>query len=367
MTMNSGSEKPYAPWAGDMVPRTAGPGRKIQRSGGGGYSSSSTVRLEWASRRTDLAGKPLRVRRPLGVPLFFPAVCFMAAGRPYLSLSMLTAHQEEGSPWAKDVYGRDVLVLRERFPCFDSADYKHEHRYFRWYFLCHNGKLTCVYHTDKTPAVTVTEDVRDLEDSLWERMQALECFGPKEEPAPPEPAPAPAKPIRWSMGDMIPRETGPGEKVEHSGGGYVCCNTVRLEWVSRRSDPEGKPYRVRTPESRTEVMPKNAFTAAGKEYASVSQLVARWEDEHGPWATDRYGRFVLTVAERFPCFDSSDYLYESRYFRWFLLCLDGKFTCVYHTDGTDTVTVTEDVLDLEEPCWKKINEQKCFERDETDA
>ena len=105
--------------------------------------------------------------------------------------------------------------------------------------------------------------------------------------------------------------------------------------------------------------------AAGREYTDVSQLTARREDEHGPWATDRYGRYVLAVSERFPCFDSADYLYENRYFRWFLLCLDGKFICVYHTDETDTVTVTEDVLDLEEPCWKKINSLKCFERDET--
>ena len=368
MNVTDPSKRPYTPWTGDMVPRAAGPGKRIERSGGGGYSSSSTVRLEWASRRTDAGGEPLRVRKPLGVPLFFPAACFMAAGRPYLSLSMLTARREEGSPWAKDVYGRDVLVLTERFPCFDSADRKNERRYFRWYFLCHKGRLTRVYHTDKTPTVTVTEDVRDLEEDIWEQMQALGCFGPQEEtapPAPPAPAPAPAKPLRWSVGSMVPRETGPGENIEHSGGGYICCKSVRLEWVSRRSDAEGKPYRVRTPESRTEIMPKNAFTAAGKEYTRVSQLVARWEEDS--WATDRYGRFVLMVAERFPCFDSSDYLYEDRYFRWFLLCLDGKFTCVYHTDGTDTVTVTEDVLDLEEPCWKEINKLKCFERDETDA
>lgn len=169
-------ERLYAPWAGDMIPREAGSGRKIRRSGGGGFSISSTVRLEWVSRRTDAGGKPLRVRKPLGVPLFFPLVCFMAAGRPYLSLSMLAAHQEKGSPWAKDVYGRDVLVLTERFPCFDSADYLYEDRRFRWFFLCHKGKLTCVYHTDKTPTVTVTEDVRDLENGLWEQIRELGCF-----------------------------------------------------------------------------------------------------------------------------------------------------------------------------------------------
>ena len=174
-------EPPYAPWAGDMVPHEAGPGRQIRQSGGGGISYSSTARLEWVSREKDGEGRPLRKRRPWGIKLFFPAVCFLAAGRPYLSLSMLAAHREEGSPWAKDVYGRDVLVLSERFPCFDSFDYLNEDRYFRWYLLCHKGRLTCVYHTDKTPIVTVTEDVRDLGDDLWKKMQELECFGPEEE------------------------------------------------------------------------------------------------------------------------------------------------------------------------------------------
>ena len=168
-------------WAGDMVPRETGPGKSIERSGGGGFTSSSTVRLEWVSREKDAEGRPLKVRRPKGVRLYFPAMCFAAAGRPYFGLSMLAAHREENSPWARDIYGRDVLVLRERFPCFDSADYRNEKRYFRWYFLCHKGKLTCVYHTDRTPVVTVTEDVRDLEDDCWKRMQELECFGPKEE------------------------------------------------------------------------------------------------------------------------------------------------------------------------------------------
>ena len=167
--------------AGDMVPRETGPGRQIRRSGAGGISYNSTVRLEWVSREKDARGRPLRTRRPLGVKLVFPAVSFLAAGRPYFGLSMLEAHREEGSPWAKDVYGRDVLVLTERFPCFDSSDYRNEDRHFRWYLLCQGGKFTCVYHTDKTPAVAVTEDVRDLEYDLWKRIQELACFGSTEE------------------------------------------------------------------------------------------------------------------------------------------------------------------------------------------
>ncbi len=163
-----------------MVPRKTGPGRQIRRSGAGGISYNSTVRLEWVSREKDAQDRPLRTRKPLGITLFLPAACFIAAGRPYFSLSMLAAKQEQGSPWARDVYGRDVLVLRERFPCFDSADYRNEKRYFRWYLLCQGGKFTCVFHTDRTPAVTVTEDVRDLEDDLWRRVRELACFGPED-------------------------------------------------------------------------------------------------------------------------------------------------------------------------------------------
>ncbi len=70
------------------------------------------------------------------------------------------------------------------------------------------------------------------------------------------------------------------------------------------------------------------------------------------------------AAERFPCFGSADYLHEDRCFRCFLLCEGGKLTSVYYTDKTDTVTVTEDVLDLEKPCWKEMQQAKCFREDD---
>ena len=168
-------EPPLRPWQGDMVPREAGPGQSIKHSGGGVYFCG-TVRLEWVSRETDTEGRPLRVRTPKGFALTVPEVGFTAAGKLYANRDMLTCRKVKGSPWAKDVYGRDVLALKERFPCFDSSDLLHEKRYFRWYFLCENGKLTCVYHTDDTPVVTVTEDVLDVERDCWRQMQALGCF-----------------------------------------------------------------------------------------------------------------------------------------------------------------------------------------------
>ena len=163
-------------WAGDMVPREAGRGKSIERSGGGGYMSCGTVRLEWVSRETDADGQPLRTRTPKALTVTVPEVGFLAAGRPYASRAQLTARKDPHGPWAKDVYGRDVLVLAERFPCFDSSDLLYEDRYFRWYFLCRDDKLTCVYHTDDTPTVTVTEDVHDLENQCWQQMKERGCF-----------------------------------------------------------------------------------------------------------------------------------------------------------------------------------------------
>lgn len=168
---------PQDPWAGDMLPRAVGPGKRIEYSGGGsGSLSCGSTRLEWVSRETDREGGPVRVRTPEERTVTVPEVGFMAGGKLYASRSQLTAEREKNGPWARDVYGRYVLVIEERFPCFDSADFLYEKRYFRWYFLCQEGKLTRVYHTDETPTVTVTKDVLDLETQCWEKMQKWGCF-----------------------------------------------------------------------------------------------------------------------------------------------------------------------------------------------
>lgn len=190
---------------------------------------------------------------------------------------------------------------------------------------------------------------------------------PAREEAGPVSAPVQEPPtIHWEV-DMVPRAVSPGEAVEHTGGGgYRSAGSVRLEWVSRETDAGGKPLRVRVPESHTVTMPKDDFTAAGMRYRDIGQLMSR-RDGSGDWTADIYGREVLMMAERFPCFDSSDYLYEDRYFRWFYLCQDGKLTCVYYTDTADTVTVTEDVQDLDKKCWEHMQKLGCFSREDTDA
>ena len=156
------------PWEGDMVLRRVGSGERVDYP----LYSSATERLQWVSRKTDGEGRPLSVRDPEERTHTFPVVSgFVAAGKWYASLKLLTVKTDANGLWCRDVYGREVLAVRERFPCFDSEDFLHEDRYYRWFLLREGGKLTRVYHTDERPTVTVTEDVRDLEPYCWEMVQ----------------------------------------------------------------------------------------------------------------------------------------------------------------------------------------------------
>jgi len=90
------------------------------------------------------------------------ALPFMAAGKCYLNWKQLCG-EEEQEGLCTDVYGREVLYYKERFPCFDSFDYLHEHRYFRWFLLRENGGLTRVHVADESGWINVTENVVNLE------------------------------------------------------------------------------------------------------------------------------------------------------------------------------------------------------------
>ena len=59
-------------------------------------------------------------------------------------------------PIWQDVYGRRVLHMRERFPCFDVYDRLYENRYFHWYLVeCPEG-LGLLYTADERPEIKVT-------------------------------------------------------------------------------------------------------------------------------------------------------------------------------------------------------------------
>ena len=112
----------------------------------------------------------VRVPEEKNKTFLYPGV-FVAAGRPYAGWKGLCAIRDDSGFLAKDIYGRDVLYLFERFPCFDSYDYANENRYYRWFFIKEKGKLTRVYHADDRLKIEVTEDVEILENKCREVME----------------------------------------------------------------------------------------------------------------------------------------------------------------------------------------------------
>lgn len=125
-----------------------------------------------------------------------------------------------------------------------------------------------------------------------------------------------------------------------------------IQW----KNPDGS---IRIPEETKHTFPyPGVFQAGGRPYLSIDQLCARKLDEDGHLCQDVYGREVFAEWERFPCFDSYDYLHEHRYYRWFFIRTDNQLTCVYYEDEQGNVEVTEDVNKLRERCWKAIQELK---------
>lgn len=114
----------------------------------------------------------VRIPEEVNKDFLYPGV-FVAAGKAYASWKLLCVKTEENGCVCKDVYGREVFYISERFPCFDSFDYASEKRYYRWFFIKENGKLTRVYYADERKRIQVTEDVRNLENNCREQMQKL--------------------------------------------------------------------------------------------------------------------------------------------------------------------------------------------------
>ena len=148
----------------------------------------------------------------------------------------------------------------------------------------------------------------------------------------------------WS-GEMVLEAAGPGKRAGYKLASY---STVTLRWVSRERGADGKPLRVREPHEST------------VKYA-LSELFTE-HDKTKTFCRDRCGREVLYLAERFPCFDSHDFAYENRFYRWLFLRENDRLTRVYHEDETGSVYVTEDVKYLEEPRWREMLRLDYFER-----
>ena len=129
---------------------------------------------------------------------------------------------------------------------------------------------------------------------------------------------------------------------------------VNIRYYVQWRLPEGT-LRNQEPVEKKSAYP-GVFTAGGRPYTSVSQLCAKKLDEQGYVCLDIHGREVFAQWERFPCFDSYDYLYEHRYYRWFYIRSGDKLTCVYYEDERKEIVVTEDVKKLPRRCWEAMVE-----------
>ena len=75
----------------------------------------------------------------------------------------------------RDIYGREVLYVLKRFPCFDFYDAMYEKRFERWFLIYTGGSVTRVKYTDETDYVEVWEDAASLEYEVWQEIEA-QCW-----------------------------------------------------------------------------------------------------------------------------------------------------------------------------------------------
>lgn len=156
--------------------------------------------------------------------------------------------------------------------------------------------------------------------------------------------------IASQNGKMQPIAVEDGSRLQYPC--ISCLSSVRIRWQSKTDAAQ-----FRDPEPQTTEFPQQkGFTAAGKHYSSIRKLCT----DNADVTTDIYGRRVYCYRERFPCFDSYDYASEDRFFRWFVLCENDRFTRIQYTDTSETVFVTEDVGELEKKLWNGMNQAGFF-------
>lgn len=128
--------------------------------------------LEWVS------GEQVRIPQER-TQIIRRGMPILAAGRLYIGTALLTTGKPPADGWTADFYGRPVYCYRELFPCFDSYDLIHESRYFRWFFIYQDGRMTRIHMEDEQTTIYVTEDVAYLENKFWEKLEESGCFEQK--------------------------------------------------------------------------------------------------------------------------------------------------------------------------------------------
>ena len=139
----------------------------------------SLIRVHWVNQETEEVS-----RIPEEYEGESTNLPISAGGKTFRYLSQLICGGVEGPDLFRDIYGRQVLCVRERFPTFDVYDSMYEDRYVTWFFLRDNDRLTRIWVSDDTDLIGVTEDVCHIERKCWARMQEIGWGLPDQEDTP---------------------------------------------------------------------------------------------------------------------------------------------------------------------------------------
>ena len=108
---------------------------------------------------------------------------FQAAGKEYSGEEMLRVRGRE-TVWNYDTsgyhdmvgefvdaHGRKVYYIAERFPCYDYYDRQYENRFYRYYYLCEDNKLTRICYADGSHYFSVLEDTASIDYQHWKKLR----------------------------------------------------------------------------------------------------------------------------------------------------------------------------------------------------
>lgn len=150
---------------------------------------------------------------------------------------------------------------------------------------------------------------------------------------------------------MVPKCTGATGRVSYPS---RSSPAVQLLWVSREADADGKPLASRAPREKHWLTPiLLPFHLGNALYPTLGSFLFR-RDPDPRFFMDRYGRKIFHFCERFPCFDSYDYLNENRFYNWFFLMDGDRLVRIFYADGSGILHITTDVALIEENCWREM-------------
>ena len=98
-------------------------------------------------------------------------VSFTVDGKQYPHITDLCAEDIDAKRrHFQDIFGQDVLDMKERYPCFDSYDFATENRYFHWYLILSEARMSQVYYDDGNRTGEITEDIEKLHYTAYSTL-----------------------------------------------------------------------------------------------------------------------------------------------------------------------------------------------------